>query len=50
MTGDNQKWLDQNTFHHVEFWDILNLVKEKEKKGVKISLCIPTLNEEKTIG
>ena len=50
MTGDNQKWLDQNTFHHGEFWDILELVKEKESKGLKISLCIPTLNEEKTIG
>jgi glucosyl-3-phosphoglycerate synthase len=25
-------------------------VEEKEKKGLKISLCIPTLNEEKTIG
>mgnify|MGYP000914028382 FL=1 len=50
MTGDNKKWLDQNTYHHGEFWDILKLVKEKEKKGLKISLCIPTLNEEKTIG
>lgn len=50
MTGDIQKWLDQNTFHHGEFWDILDLVKEKEKKGLTISLCIPTLNEEKTIG
>ena len=50
MTGDNKKWLDQNTFHHGEFWDILKLVKEKERKGLKISLCIPTLNEEKTIG
>ena len=50
MTGDNHKWLDQNTFHHGEFWDILDLVKEKEKKGLTISLCIPTLNEEKTIG
>ena len=50
MTGDNQKWLKQNTFHHGEFWDILDLVKEKEKKGLTISLCIPTLNEEKTIG
>jgi len=28
----------------------LDLVKEKEKKDLKISLCIPTLNEEKTIG
>jgi glucosyl-3-phosphoglycerate synthase len=25
-------------------------VEEKEKKGITISLCIPTLNEEKTIG
>ncbi len=50
MSGDNQKWLDQNTYHHGEFWDILNLVKEKERKGLTISLCIPTLNEEKTIG
>ena len=45
-----QSWLERNTFHHGEFWDILKLVEEKEKKGMKISLCIPTLNEEKTIG
>jgi glucosyl-3-phosphoglycerate synthase len=50
MTENNQKWLDKNTFHHGEFWDILKLVEEKEKKNLKISLCIPTLNEEKTIG
>ena len=50
MKFDNQKWLTENTFHHGEFLDILKLVKEKEKKGLKISLCIPTLNEEKTIG
>ena len=35
MTGDNQKWLEHNTFHHGEFWDILDLVKEKEKKDLK---------------
>lgn len=45
-----EHWLESNTFHHGEFWDLLKLVKEKEKKGLKISLCIPTLNEEKTIG
>jgi glucosyl-3-phosphoglycerate synthase len=50
MSADNQKWLDKNTFHHGEFWDILDLVKEKERKNLTISLCIPTLNEEKTIG
>jgi glucosyl-3-phosphoglycerate synthase len=44
------KWLKHNTFHHGEFWDIKRLIKEKEKKGLKISVCIPTLNEEKTIG
>ena len=32
MTENNQKWLDKNTFHHGEFWDILKLVEEKEKR------------------
>jgi glucosyl-3-phosphoglycerate synthase len=50
MSSKIEKWLETNTFHHGEFWDILKLVKEKERKGLKISLCIPTLNEEKTIG
>jgi len=45
-----EKWLETNTFHHGEFWDLLELVRAKERKGLKISLCIPTLNEEKTIG
>lgn len=50
MSDKISKWLETNTFHHGEFWDILKLVKLKEEKGLKISLCIPTLNEEKTIG
>jgi len=45
-----ESWLDTNTFHYSEFWDILALIREKEKKGLTVSLCIPTLNEEKTIG
>lgn len=45
-----QQWIDNNTYHHSEFWDLQNLVKAKQKKGLKISLCLPTLNEEKTIG
>ena len=49
-TDEKLKWLERNTFHHGEFWDIIKLVEEKEKKGMTISLCIPTLNEEKTIG
>ena len=43
-------WLETNTFHYSEFWDIRALVREKERKGLTLSLCIPTLNEEKTIG
>jgi glucosyl-3-phosphoglycerate synthase len=44
------KWLDKNTYHHSYFWDLKQMVEHKEKKGLKISLCIPTLNEESTIG
>ncbi|MCK4565102.1 MAG: glucosyl-3-phosphoglycerate synthase [Verrucomicrobia bacterium] len=43
-------WIKNNTIHHSQFWDIKKLVEEKEKQGLKISLCLPTLNEEKTIG
>lgn len=45
-----QSWIDNNTYHHSEFWDLKKLVDIKEKKNLKISLCLPTLNEEKTIG
>lgn len=44
------KWLKSNTFHHSEFKDLRELVERKEALGLKISLCIPTLNEENTIG
>ena len=43
-------WLDRRTFHHNRFADLPALVREKERQGMTISLCIPTLNEEKTIG
>ena len=44
------KWIRDNTYHHSAFEDLGKLVEEKEKQNLKISLCIPTLNEEKTIG
>jgi len=44
------KWIKENTFHHSAFEDLDKLVKEKKRQNLKISLCIPTLNEEKTIG
>ncbi len=43
-------WIKSNTFHHSEFRDLQQLVNEKERLGLTISLCIPTLNEEATIG
>lgn len=43
------EWLKSNTFHHSEFADLERLVAAKQEKGLKISLCLPTLNEEKTI-
>jgi len=45
----DNKWLETNTFHYSEFSDIHRLVEEKHRKHLKISLCLPTLNEEKTI-
>ena len=45
----NHDWLDKNTFHYSDFKDLSRLVEEKQKKDLKISLCLPTLNEEKTI-
>ena len=43
-------WLKDHTFQHRQFSDLARLVEAKRKLNVKISLCIPTLNEEKTIG
>ncbi len=48
MKIDN--WLRNNTYHHSAFEDLGKLVEEKKKQNLKISLCIPTLNEGKTIG
>lgn len=43
-------WLERNTFHHSQFWDLAELVRRKQEQGLTISLCIPTLDEEQTIG
>ncbi len=45
----NNTWLEKNTFHYSDFKNLNRLVDEKVKKNLKISLCLPTLNEEKTI-
>jgi glucosyl-3-phosphoglycerate synthase len=45
----SNNWLEKNTFHYSDFKDLKRLVEEKDRKGLNISLCLPTLNEEKTI-
>jgi glucosyl-3-phosphoglycerate synthase len=44
------KWFAENTFHSREFRDIDRLVELKRRQGLTISLGLPTLNEEATIG
>lgn len=45
----DKPWIDSHTFHHAEFKDLDRLIEAKQRKGLTISLCLPTLNEEKTI-
>ena len=47
---NREQWLKERTFHHSQFWDLKQLVEVKEEKGLTISLCLPSLNEEATIG
>ncbi|WP_367873172.1 glucosyl-3-phosphoglycerate synthase [Luteolibacter sp. Populi] len=37
------------SFHHRDFSDLPALLAEKDATGLRVSLCIPTLNEEGTI-
>ncbi|MHB8397976.1 MAG: glucosyl-3-phosphoglycerate synthase [Candidatus Limnocylindrales bacterium] len=45
-----ERWFGESNFHHAEFGDLSRLVALKEKLGVTVSLVLPTLNEEETIG
>lgn len=42
-------WFNKNTFHHSKFEDIDRLIELKKAQKVKISLGIPTLNEEANV-
>jgi len=48
--SDIARWLQTNTYHHSQYWNLIHLIEEKERQGLRISMCIPTLNEEQTIG
>ena len=45
-----ERWFGESNFHHAEFADLRRLVQLKEKQNVTVSLVLPTLNEEETIG
>ncbi len=44
------KWFAENTYHANEFSDLKELLALKQKQKVTISLALPALNEEKTVG
>ncbi|MBI3169629.1 MAG: glucosyl-3-phosphoglycerate synthase [Chloroflexi bacterium] len=44
------KWFAENTFHADEFNQLHELVELKKQQGVTISLALPALNEEETVG
>ena len=44
------KWFAENTFHANEFSDLKYLLSLKEKQNLTISLALPALNEEETVG
>lgn len=44
------KWFAENTFHADEFNHLRDLVQSKQEQGLSISLALPALNEEETVG
>jgi len=44
------KWFAENTFHADEFTDLKYLLKLKKEQNLTISLALPALNEEETVG
>lgn len=44
------KWFAENTFSADEFADLALLVEKKRRQGLTISLGLPALNEEATVG
>ena len=45
-----ERWFGESNFHHREFADLDRLVRLKEASGLTVSLVLPALNEEETIG
>lgn len=43
------EWFRQRTYHYSVFSDVEELVELKQKQGLTISVCLPTMNEADTI-
>jgi len=50
LARDRETWFKKRTYHHQEFADIGRLVEMKQRQGLKISVCLPTLNTAGTVG
>ncbi len=44
------KWFAENTYHAGEFADLDHLLELKRKQNLTVSLALPALNEEETVG
>ncbi len=47
---DRSTWFEKRTYHHGQFADIDALVAMKKSQGLKVSVCLPTLNTASTVG
>ena len=45
-----ERWFGESNFHHAEYRNLRRLVELKEQQGLTVSLVLPTLDEEATIG
>ena len=45
-----ERWFAESNFHHGEYRNLRRLVELKEQQELTVSLILPTLNEEATIG
>ena len=44
------KWFAENTYHSGEFADLNHLLDSKREQKLKVSLALPALDEEETVG
>lgn len=43
-------WFHRRTFHHSDYADAVALSRAKREQGLVVSVCVPALNEEATVG